>query len=104
MAVLVTRHPIWPNLFTPTFTILSMGQGWHWIRRCGCLWNREEQRTHFVFVVVVVVVFVTELCIYFTTYLFNCDIFKVVMLRDQDGSIPFMLSPISTVHEFKPLL
>ena len=22
---------------------LSMGLGWHCLRRCGCLWNREEQ-------------------------------------------------------------
>lgn len=41
---LVTRRPIQPNPFTPTFTILSMGQGWHGMRRCSCLWNREEQR------------------------------------------------------------
>jgi hypothetical protein len=29
-----------------TFTILSTGRGWHCTRRCGCLWNREEQRAY----------------------------------------------------------
>jgi hypothetical protein len=49
-AALVTRRPIRPNLFTPTFTILSTGQGWHCTRRCGCLWNREEQREYILFI------------------------------------------------------
>lgn len=33
---------IWPNLFVPTFTIMSQGWGWHCMRGCDCLWNREE--------------------------------------------------------------
>ena len=41
---LVTRRPIRPNPFTPTFTIVSRGRGWHCTRRCGCLSNGEEQR------------------------------------------------------------
>ena len=28
LTVLITSHPIWPNLFTPTFTIMSKGPGW----------------------------------------------------------------------------
>ncbi|EDL05129.1 mCG145899, partial [Mus musculus] len=43
-AVLVIRLPIWPNPFSPTFTILSTGRGWHCTRRCSCLWNKVEQR------------------------------------------------------------
>jgi len=30
-----TRCPVQPNPFTPTFTILSIGQGWHCTREDG---------------------------------------------------------------------
>ncbi|KAF3825735.1 hypothetical protein GH733_006562 [Mirounga leonina] len=39
---LVTRHPIRPNPFTLTFTILTQGCSWHCTRRCSCLSNGEE--------------------------------------------------------------
>jgi len=28
-----------------SFTITSKRQGWYHMRRCCCLWNREEQKT-----------------------------------------------------------
>lgn len=36
-------------------------------------------------------------------HLFDCEDFKVRMLRNQGGLILFMFSAISMVHEFKPL-
>jgi hypothetical protein len=36
---------MWPNPLTLNFTTLSMGLGWYWMRKCDCLWNREERRT-----------------------------------------------------------
>lgn len=37
-STLETRHLIWLNLLTLTFTILSHGWGWHFRRRSSCLW------------------------------------------------------------------
>lgn len=44
-AALVTKYPIWANLFI--FFPVSHGCGWHCIGRCGCLSNREKQRVLF---------------------------------------------------------
>lgn len=43
---LVTRCPIWPNLFSLTFTTVS-GTHWHCRRKCSCLSTGEEQRACF---------------------------------------------------------
>ena len=53
--VLVTRYPTQSNLFTPNFTIVSQGQGWHYRARCSCLWNGEEQSQTLTFLVYLIV-------------------------------------------------
>lgn len=61
----MTRYPVWPNPFTPSFSIVSQGTNWQCTRRCSSVLSWEEQRAWYSFCV---------LCLGFIKYFRSNDL------------------------------